>query len=765
MAPRFQMKLGIPADANRLPDSPDTIVAVEPTVGSRARSKGQLYLLVTCMVPGPRAREATRLVAEAIRHEYYYDESAGIRVCLVKAIVAANKRLTHARERAGLGESAGGEPSVPGLGPEAGSSGGPIGVAVAVVRDHELYVATVGPAEAYLSRGARLSTLPDPHRERGLPTADLEPDVWRGEIGLGDQLALVSPNLMASLSPEELKDALVTLHPQPALEQLLRRFGEAGGRGSDGGLIIEVAEASAVRPTRTLVAVRPPEPLAGQPDRSPIPLADSVSGGVAAAQAGARRARTAAGGALGRFIFRFQEALPSRSPGPRRVTSLATRREAQQRAAAAILALVVVVGSLGLAVSLLGSRSTPAQVLASAEDGQAALEQARSDLDRVFGPGVDLVANDPRTAEQLLHDALAQLDTALAAGITKSTVDELRARARAGLDRLYGMIDVTPIDDFTFPVDAKVNLTALVRGPDGVPYALDATTATVYRINITDHKAVAIFRAGMKTKAGTEAAPRLLVTGGPDLVILDAKNVLWRWRPADKTGKGTATKIIVKGSAEWGNDISAIGTFVRDANRGLYNFYTIDPSAQEILAYAPAADGSGFPAAPSKRLTTPRPVDGITSLYIDGDIWIADGGQILRLNGGTTEGWATAPLPDAALRPAPVFVAVMSASDRRAGRLYGYDPANARVVSFLKATGDYVEEYRIAGGGTDWGDVRGWYVEPGIADAPDSIVWITATGVERALLAPLTVAPDASGSASPAPAGSALPSATPSATP
>jgi hypothetical protein len=759
MAPRFQMKLGIPADATRLPDSPDTIVAVEPTVGSRARSKGQLYLLVTCMVPGPRAREATRLVAEAIRHEYYYDESAGIRVCLVKAITAANKRLMHARERAVLSELLG-EPSA-GRSPETGSPGGPVGVAVAVIRDHELYVATVGPAEAYLSRGARLSTLPDPHRERGLPTAELEPEVWRGEIGLGDQLALVSPNLMAHLSPEELKDALVTLHPQPALEQLLRRFVEAGGRGSDGGLIIEVGEAPAVRPSRTLVAVRPPEPLAGQPDRSPIPLADSVSGGMAAAQAGARRARSAAGGAFGRLIFRFQEALPSRSPGPRRVTPLATRREAQRRAAAAILVLVAVVGSLGLGVSLLGNRTSPGQVLASAENGQAALDGARKDLDRVSGPGVDLVANDPTTAEQLLRDALKQLDVAAAAGITASTVEELRARARAGLDRLYGMIDVTPINDFTFPADAKVNLTALVRGPDGVPYVLDSTTATVYRINVAEHKAVAIFRDGTKTRVGTEAAPRLLVTGGPDLVILDVKNVLWRWRPADTTGKGTASKIAVKGSAEWGNDLLAIGTFVRDAKAGLYNLYTIDPSAQEILAYAPAADGSGFPAAPSKRLTTPRPVDGITSLYIDGDIWIADSGRILRVNGGTTEGWAAAALPDGDLRTAPSFVAVMSASDRRAGRIYGYDPGNARLVAFLKATGDYVEEYRIMGGGADWEDVRGWYVEPGIADAPDSVVWITATGVGRALLAPLTVAPDASGTPGPAGSGSVVPSTAP----
>ena len=749
MAPRFQMKHGVLADADRLADSPDSVVVVEPTVGSRARSKGQLYLLVTSMVPGTRAREATTLVAEAIRHEYYYDESAGIRVCLVKAILAANRRLAHSRERMALaGADAASSPAGAGT-----PTAGPIGVAVAVVRDHELYVATVGPAEAYLSRGARLSTLPDPRRHRGLPTAELEPDVWRGEIGLGDQLALMSPNVMARLGPDDLKDALVTLHPQPAVEMLQRRFTEAGGSGSDGGLIIEVGEASSLKSGRTLTAVRPPEPLAGAPDRSPIPLVDSVSGGVAAAQAGARRARSAAGGALARLVGRAQDAMPARAPAERRVTPLSSRRDTQRRAAVAILVFVAVVGVLGLSVSLLGGRQAPGTVLASAEVGQAALDQARKDLARVFGPGVDLVANDPKTARQLLDDAIAQLATANAAGIAPSVTKPLHAQAVAGLDRLFGVVEVTAVDAFTFPADSGVALGDIVRGPDGAPYVLDPGTATVYRIGLDTLTAVAIFREGTRTAGSTEAAPRFLTAGGPDLLILDAKNVLWRWRPADDAGKGTTTKVKVAGSAEWGDDLLAIGTFVLETTSGTYNFYIVDPSEQEILAYAPAADGSGFPRAPSKRLTTPRPVDGVTSLFIDGDIWITDGGVIRRVTGGTTEGWTAATLPDIRLRPAPAFSVVRSGSGRREGRLYGYDPANARIVAFFKSSGEYVEQYRLAAGDSSWAEVRGWYVEPGIADAPDTIVWVTVTGVRRAVLEALTAVPVSSGS--PTPSGSA----------
>jgi hypothetical protein len=96
------MKLGVIAEQDRASDSPDTVVIVEPTIGAIARSKGHLYLIVTSTIASARAQEATQLAAETIRGEYYYDESAGIRVCIEKAIASANKRLGHQRERLGL---------------------------------------------------------------------------------------------------------------------------------------------------------------------------------------------------------------------------------------------------------------------------------------------------------------------------------------------------------------------------------------------------------------------------------------------------------------------------------------------------------------------------------------------------------------------------------------------------------------------------------------------------------------------------------------
>ena len=747
MAVRLQLKLGVVTEHDRLADSPDTLVVVEPSVGSVARSKGHLYLLVTSRVVTRHALEATRLAAETIRNEYYYDESAGIRVCLQKAIATANKRLAHQADRLGL-KSVGG--------------GGPIGVGVAVVRGNEMYVATVGPAEAYLIRQARLSTLPDPHRDRGLPSADLEPDVWRGEVSVGDSLVLISPNIIAKLGADELKDAMLTLHPQSAMEHLHHRFAAADGSGSDGAIAFEATEVSLTARGRTLVPVRPSAPLAGAPDRSPIPLADNLQAAGLAVSAAAGNARLAAGGALGRAVAWAQSLMPQRKPTYRRITPLASRRETQRRAALAVLALIVVVGGLGLGVYAFGSSGSPREAISSVNAGQRAIEAATSDLAKVTGPGIDLVADDPRQALQLLTDAYRQLDVAEAASVGASVVAPLRKKTLAGLDRLYGVVPIKSTTLFTFtPADGAdaIDLRSMVRGPDGAPYVIDRSTRAVYRVDLKARKATVVARFGQKANGATVSTPRYLAVGGPDLLILDVKNVLWRWRPADTKGKGTLTRVNVKGSTSWGDDIMGIATFLRDESRGLYNLYVVDPSEQQVEAYSPAADGSGFPAAPTAWLATARDVSGMTSIYVDGDLFAADGGTLVRFVSGKNDGWGAAAPVDTLLRPAPTYSIVSGGAARRTGDLYAFDRPNARIVAVDKADGTYHAQYRLAGGVTDWSDLRAMSIIPGIQDGPATVVWLSRDGVHQAVLEAVPdVAPASFAPASPA-TSSAVPSA------
>ena len=754
MAARLQLKLGLVAEHDRLDDSPDTLLVVEPSVGSVARSKGHLYLLVTSRVSSRHALEATRLAAETIRNEYYYDESAGIRVCLKKAIATANKRLIHQADRLGL---------------KSPDGNGPIGVGVAVVRGNEMYVATVGPAEAYLIRQARLSTLPDPHRERGLPSDGLEPDVWRGEVTVGDSLVLTSPNIVARLGADELKDAMLTLHPQSAMEHLHARFRAADGSGSDGAIAFEATEVAPTSRGRTLVPVRPAEPLAGAPDRSPIPLADNVQAAGAAMSAAAGTARVAAGGAFERLVARAHDFMPQRKPGYRRVTPLASRRETQRRAALAVLALVTVVGGLGLGVYAFGGQNQ-SRAISSVNAGQAALDAAKANLAKVSGPGgIDLVADDPEQANQLLTAAYTALDDAETAKVSARTIAPIRAQVVAQLDRLFGVKEVASTTLLTFKPAAGAapfDLKTLVRGPDGAPYVIDAATATVYRIDLKRKKAVAIVGEGRKSGALKVSTPRFLAVGGRDLLILDKKNVLWRWRPSNDAGKGTLNKVNVNGSSQWGDDITAIGTYLPNVDLGLVNLYVVDPSEQQIRVYFAALDGSGFPNKASGWLATARDVGAMTAMYIDGDIFIVEGGVIERFSSGKSDGWEPKPLPDTLLRTTSTAVLVAGQGDRRKGTVLTYDRDNARLIEYDKASGEYRGQYRLAGGDEGWKDIRGMYVLPGVEDGPPTVVWISAGALHQALLDPVVPeAPSPSASAAPSAGSSTPPSTGPSAAP
>jgi hypothetical protein len=759
LAVRLQMKLGVIAEPDRSPNSPDTVVVVEPTIGAIARSKGHLYLIVTSTIASARAQEATQLAAETIRGEYYYDESAGIRVCIEKAIASANKRLNHQRERLGLHGTA---------------SDGPIGIGIAVVRGNELYVATIGPAEAYLIRQARLSTLPDPHRERGLPTGDLEPDVWRGEISVGDSLVLVSPNVMTRLGPDELKDAMVTLHPQPAMEHLHHRFSAADGSGSDAMIAFEATEVASTHRSRTLVPVRPAEPLAGAPDRSPIPLADNVTGGMAAVQASASRARTAAGGVFTRLVQRAQDLLPHRRTSYRRVTPAAAKRETQRRAAVAILAFVLVMVTLGTALYAVGGGKGSTQTLSSVAAGEAALRTINANLDTVFAPGVNLVEGDPQKAYELLSVAWDQIAIAKAANVPAKTLDPLRAKTVTGLDALFHVVPVAAATILsTATAKAPLDIGAMIVGPQGVPFILDRATNSVYRIDLQTKKAVVVYRDKLHKAGAIEGVPKLITTAARDLVVVDAKNIVWRWQPRDTSGNGTTTRITVVDAPGWGDDIVAVGTFLKLVSQGLYNLYVVDPSAQNILLYSPDRDGSGFHSKAQDRLAVARDVSKVTSLTIDGDIFIADGGAIVRFVGGKTDSWAVeapgtarfAAQGDILLRPAPFYTLIASASDKRTGLLYAWDRVNDRVVAFDKAKGTFVEQYRLVGANPAFSDVRGMYVVLGTeAGAPSTLVWATKDSVYSAVLeaAPEpTTGPGASGS--PGPSGSPRASAKPSA--
>ncbi|MDQ2966329.1 MAG: hypothetical protein M3R57_10820, partial [Chloroflexota bacterium] len=290
------------------------------------------------------------------------------------------------------------------------------------------------------------------------------------------------------------------------------------------------------------------------------------------------------------------------------------------------------------------------------------------------------------------------------------------------------------------------------------PYILDRTTSAVWRINLQTVKATLVIREGLEAAGAVAGAPNLLTAGGPDVLVLDAANVLWRWRPSDEAGKGTLTLVRIKGAAEWGDDVIAIGTYIRRPEAGLYNFYVVDPSEKQIFSYSPALDGSGYHGQPTGRLATTRSVDRMTSLYIDGDIFVTENGKIARFVSGHSEGWEAADPGDTLLRVAPEYTFVTSGSDRRRGVLYGYDPGNARIVAFDKADGTFREQYRLPPDNGGWEDLRSMYVVDGADGLPPVLFWISSDTLHRSVLAPLAAGVPSPSPGATGPAGSGEPS-------
>ncbi|MGH2513707.1 MAG: hypothetical protein ACRDGQ_13595, partial [Candidatus Limnocylindrales bacterium] len=406
------------------------------------------------------------------------------------------------------------------------------------------------------------------------------------------------------------------------------------------------------------------------------------------------------------------------------MTPASSRIETQRRAAIAVLAFVALALVLVGVISVAGFGKGSPTELSSITAAQRAFQAAQADLDQVNGPGVDLVKNDSNRAQQLLDDAWRQLDAAEQAGVSAAVTAPLRDRARSGLDELYHMVQVSAVVDVSFAkASPALNLSSLVLGPDGAPYVLDSATKAVYRVDLKTGQAVAIAKDGEAVRGVKIDVPTFIAVGGPDLLILDAKNNLWRWRPSDATGRGTIVKVIVRNASSWGNDIRGIGTFVRNANQGLYNLYVIDPSQRNIIVYTPALDGS-FPASSTGRLANPQDVSAVNDMLIDGDIFLTQNGLISRFINGTSQGWKAADPGDEILRAAPQYSLLATATARDLGVVYAYDQANRRVIAIDKDTGDIVGQYELAGGDTSWADLRGMAVLPGVNGAPDSLLWI-----------------------------------------
>jgi len=312
-----------------------------------------------------------------------------------------------------------------------------------------------------------------------------------------------------------------------------------------------------------------------------------------------------------------------------------------------------------------------------------------------------------------------------------------------------GLTTVQPRVLLSFGTD---DLASLVLGPDGAAYILDNTVHTVYWVSLQTGARMPVLTAGQGPFAGSGVVgnPRLMTTGGQDVLILDSFNSLWRWRPAagDATGRGTLIKVDIPDSSTWGSGARAIGTSVVNPQIGQYNFYVVVPSQRQVLMYPPAADFSGYPTAGRVNyLAVARDVSSVDDMYVDGGVYLVDGGKITGFKyevGQAVGGWS----PADPSGPTPYYTHLTADNPAKdQGTCYAFDRAGERIVAFKKSDGSIVGQY-IVPAGTPWlTALTGMFVTTEAAGTNPKLYWTESGNLMTASLEPSS-APTRSASSS-----------------
>ena len=551
MASRLALKYGLVSEEDRLSNSSDAVLVTEPTTGSKARTKGSLYLIVTLE---DHRRQDARRVPPRRRHD-------PARVLL--------RRIGGHRDRPREGRSA---PPTGGCASRARAAAWPRTRSASPWPSCAATSCTsppAGDADSYLIRSARL-LMPEHHSGVGLPAADnLRLDVWRGDFAVGDSLVLASRNLVEVVGTEELKNAVVTLHPQSAVEHLHHLFVAAGGEGSDAVLALEATEVSLTRVEHQLVPVVPAEPLAGAPEHSPIPLADQIAGAATAVQDRAGAART---GVSEGFSRRGRpRARPDAAPAHRLPAHRAhgqQRAETQRRAAIAVLALHRRGRRAGRRWSGTSARSARTAPINNVTEGEAAL----ADAHRQGQPGPRLGRPDPHRPDPGADAAPAMrgttCDRAKASGVGRpgrhrpvnaraSSAASTSSTARAA-SRRHAVLRRT---------GRRASSASWSSGPDDAAYAIVGDA--VVRIDPDDRRQSRPSSRPAPAAARASASRASARVGGPDLLIVDdGGNAVALAAVGRRWAAARSARSASPATRRGATDVVDIATFVINADRG-----------------------------------------------------------------------------------------------------------------------------------------------------------------------------------------------------
>jgi hypothetical protein len=541
-----------------------------------------------------------------------------------------------------------------------------IGVTAALVSDDLVYLLQAGPGLVYLRRsGVLVRHEPFDDAAVALGEGALAPSMRRFELEPGDLIIAASSSLQTILDDATLESILnrPTEEALPELYLLTRDLPnfalfavvchetephEAAGAASE-------AEAEPLD--------RPPEYLERQPVERPSPQRTSAAPAapVATPEPEAPREEplnlvaTPPPLDISRPVVRLRSDASIGRSEYARTTGETQRfqfnfvdRRLIQYGGAIVLILLVVAFVPGLIRE--GRSEKLAGLVANAQVQLAAAEEQQDPAQRRFHlEETRRLASEALRLEPLNPDATGLRDQAGALLADMAAVSDLGP--------------LTTVASVGSAVTGQVSLEAvLVKG--GRAYLLDSRGGRVISIPLAGGPPQIVYKDGDTYGDAVAKAPAFFTWQGDDdsgrLLILDKERKLFELHP----GSGPRP-LPLRRTGTW-SSVAAIATF--DGN-----LYVLDPTANQVHRYLPAAEG--FDSEPTTLLNGQIELDDAVAMAVDGDIFVAlEDGHVRRFRNGSDAGFPLGGIDR------PITAASDIAVVAEAQEVYVADTGNKRVV-------------------------------------------------------------------------------------
>ncbi len=237
---------------------------------------------------------------------------------------------------------------------------------------------------------------------------------------------------------------------------------------------------------------------------------------------------------------------------------------------------------------------------------------------------------DPQQRRFLLEETRRLATEALRIDDLNLTATQLLEQSGLLLAEMNAIFDLGPL---TSVVTLGSQLTgelslldATVHG--GRAYLLDAGGGRIVSVPLDGSPLEVIFEAGGQYGEAQAKAPAFFTWQGPDdsgrLLVLDAERKLFEVRPGS-----SPAQLALRRSGTW-SSVAGIAAF-ND------NLYVLDPDANQVHRYLPAADG--YDSEPDVLLTGQVELEAAVGLVVNGDIYVvlSTGGVRRFQNGAETD--------------------------------------------------------------------------------------------------------------------------------